>query len=108
VLWCAVGTRRRVPVGRRDDSAVSRGERLARLLFAGEWELQDSVWDVSSLWLVREGDWHATWVSFLATGAHWGWYVNFQTPYVRTSRGLSDDGSRARARGRSRPGLLAL
>src|SRR5262245_33147602 len=76
VLWCPVGTHRKVPVGHRDDTPVSRGERLARLLEAGEWELKDSVWDVSSLWLVREGDWYATWVSLLATGAHWGWYVN--------------------------------
>jgi len=89
VLWCPIGTRRKVPVGLGGPAtAENRGERLARLLDAGDWSLEDSVWDVSSLWLVREGGWHAVWVSFLETGAHFGWYVNFQTPYTRTARGI--------------------
>jgi predicted RNA-binding protein associated with RNAse of E/G family len=89
VLWCPIGTSRKVPAGIRVDAAEAsegRGDRLARLLAAGDWLLEDSIWDVSSLWLVREGDSYATWVSFLETGSHFGWYINFQTPYTRTAR----------------------
>jgi hypothetical protein len=46
------------------------------------------VWDVSSLWIVRPGDWHAVWVSWLASGDHLGWYVNLQMPYRRTAIGI--------------------
>ena len=38
--------------------------------------------------LVREGDWHATWVSFLESGEQLGWYVNFQQPYARMRHGI--------------------
>jgi protein associated with RNAse G/E len=48
----------------------------------------DALWDVSTLLLVREGDWHAVWVSRLDGGRHWGWYVNLQTPFRRTARGF--------------------
>ena len=91
VLWSPKGTRRKVPVSSRRDEGLepkTRGERLARLLASGEWELDDSLWDVSNLWLLREGDWHAVWVSFLDSGAHWGWYVNFQSPFTRTRHGI--------------------
>ena len=91
VLWSPKGTRRKVPVSPQSDGSpepASRGERLARLLACGEWELDDSLWDVSNLWLLRERDWHAVWVSFLDGGAHWGWYVNFQLPLTRTPRGI--------------------
>jgi predicted RNA-binding protein associated with RNAse of E/G family len=41
-----------------------------------------------NLWLLREGDWHAVWVSYLDTGEHWGWYVNLQEPFRRNARGI--------------------
>ena len=37
---------------------------------------------------MREGDWHAVWVSWLDDGAQWGWYVNLQRPFRRTDRGF--------------------
>lgn len=46
------------------------------------------MWDVSNLWLLREGDWHAVWVSYHETGEHRGWYVNLQEPFRRTTRGI--------------------
>jgi hypothetical protein len=49
---------------------------------------RDAEWDVSTLVLLREGDWHAVWVSWLDTGEQWGWYVNLQLPTRRTERGL--------------------
>ena len=89
VLWSPQGTRRKVPVTPPARSeAASRGERLASSLALGDWILGDSIWDVSTLWLLREGDWHAVWVSFLETGEQWGWYVNFQEPFRRNTRGI--------------------
>jgi predicted RNA-binding protein associated with RNAse of E/G family len=67
---------------------MTRGEWLARGLAGLEWPLIDSPWDVSSLMLHREGDWYGIWLSFLASGEHWGWYVNFQEPYRRTEHGI--------------------
>jgi predicted RNA-binding protein associated with RNAse of E/G family len=57
---------------------------LARL----DWDFAESVWDVSTLWLLHPGDWHAVWVSFLKNGDHLGWYVNFQEPYRRAECGI--------------------
>jgi predicted RNA-binding protein associated with RNAse of E/G family len=90
VLWCPKGTVRKVPVTppHRPDSARGRGERMANCLAAEDWALADSVWDVSTLWLLRDTDWHAVWVSFLPSGEQWGWYVNFQEPSRRTARAL--------------------
>jgi len=67
---------------------MSRPEWFADLLIRCDWNLADSVWDVSNLWLLREGDWHAVWVSYLETGEHWGWYVNLQEPFRRSERGI--------------------
>jgi len=33
---------------------------------------EDAAWDVSSLMLHREDDWHAVWLSFLPSGEQWG------------------------------------
>lgn len=89
VLWCPKGTRRKVPATPPSrPEADTRGERLARCLARGDWLFTDSLWDVSTLWLLREGDWHAVWLSFLDGGEHWGWYINFQEPYRRTERGI--------------------
>ena len=88
-LWCPQGTVRKVPVTPGSMPAgVSRGEWLARALARLDWPLEDAPWDVSSLMLHREGDWHAGWLSFLESGEQWGWYVNFQEPYRRTKRGI--------------------
>ena len=64
-------------------------ERVVSCLDRCDWALVDSVWDVGTLWFVRAGDWHATWVSFLEDGSHWGWYVNLQDPFERLSNGIS-------------------
>jgi predicted RNA-binding protein associated with RNAse of E/G family len=90
VLWCPQGTVRKVPVPPYPwaEPDLSRGGRMAECLASGEWILEDSVWDVSTLWLQRDEDWHAIWVSFLENGEQWGWYVNFQEPTRRTARGV--------------------
>ena len=88
-LWCPLGTIRKVPVAPGSIPAgMSRGEWLASALARLDWPLEDAAWDVSSLMLHREGDWHAVWLSFLESGEQWGWYVNFQKPYRRTARGI--------------------
>ena len=88
-LWCPLGTIRKVPVAPGSIPAgMSRGEWLASALARLDWPLEDAAWDVSSLMLQREGDWHAVWLSFLESGEQWGWYVNFQEPYRRTARGI--------------------
>jgi hypothetical protein len=62
-----------------------------------DWALGDFLWDVSTLCLVREGDWHAVRVSWrdaegegdaVPQWEHWGWYVNLQEPLRRTARGF--------------------
>ncbi len=88
-LWCPKGTLRRVPITAGSlPVGVTRGEWLAGALARRDWVLEDAAWDVSSLMLHREGDWHAVWLSFLESGEQWGWYVNFQEPYRRTARGI--------------------
>ncbi len=53
-----------------------------------DWELGEHEWDVSSLWMIRPGEWHAVWVSWLPDGSHHGWYVNLQRPFRRTAIGI--------------------
>ena len=67
---------------------TTRGERLATSLALGDWAFEESAWDVSTLVLMREGDWHALWISWLDGGEHLGWYVNLQQPFRRTSCGF--------------------
>ena len=89
VLWCPRGAVRKVPAtppSRRPPP--SRPEWFADLLTRCDWTFVDSVWDVSTLWLLRQGDWHAVWVSYLDNGEHGGWYVNLQEPFRRTAQGV--------------------
>ncbi len=88
-LWMPRGTRWKAPTtpptrGRNGD----RGVRLAECAALGDWVFRDLEWDVSILSLMREGDWHALWVSWLPDGGHWGWYVNLQEPFRRTELGF--------------------
>ena len=56
VLWSPKGTRRKVPVTPPTRvEPLTRGERSAELLTRLDWEFGWSVWDVSTLWLLREG-----------------------------------------------------
>lgn len=82
------GTVWKRPTAKVPRADESRGVRLARCLSLGDWALEDAEWDVSTLVLVRSGDWHAVWVSWLDDGSQWGWYVNLQTPFTRTPLGL--------------------
>jgi predicted RNA-binding protein associated with RNAse of E/G family len=90
-LWCPKGTIRKVPAAspsRAGGEPPNRGERHADYLASGDWVFADSEWDVSTLWLLREGDWHSVWLSFLEDSCHWGWYINFQEPFRRTRQGI--------------------
>jgi hypothetical protein len=88
-LWFPRLTRWKVPTS---DPArpwhADRGGHLAECAVSGEWTFRDAEWDVDTLWLMREGDWHAVWVSWLPHGEHWGWYVNLQEPFRRTELGF--------------------
>jgi hypothetical protein len=89
VLWCPKGTVRKVPATPPNrQSPTIRHEWFADLLTRCDWILVDSVWDVSTLWLLRKGEWHAVWVSYLESGEHLGWYINLQEPFRRTTRGI--------------------
>jgi len=88
VLWFPKGTVWKRPTAKAPRANESRGVRLARCLTLGEWVFEDAEWDVSTLVLVRSGDWHALWVSWLEDGCQWGWYVNLQMPFRRTPLGL--------------------
>lgn len=64
VLWCPSGTRWKTattpPTRQR---APTRAERFAQSLSLGDWVLAGFTWDVSTLVLLRPGNWHAVWVS---------------------------------------------
>lgn len=89
LLWLPHGTVRRVPATPvHRPSADHRKDRVIANLAHRDWEAGEHVWDVSSLWILRPGDWHAVWVSWRPTGEHLGWYVNLQTPFERTDIGI--------------------
>ena len=88
-LWMPRGTRWKAPTTPPTrGSNGDRGVRLAECAALGDWVFRDLEWDVSILSLMREGDWHALWVSWLPDGGHWGWYVNLQEPFRRTELGF--------------------
>lgn len=88
-LWFPRGTAWKAPTTPPDlPRAADRGERLADCALSGRWVFRDVEWDVDTLVLLREGPWHALWVSWLPSGEHWGWYVNLQTPMRRTDAGV--------------------
>jgi uncharacterized protein DUF402 len=88
-LWFPKGTRWKAPTTPPTrPREAERGERLATCAALGDWVFVDAVWDVATLVLMRPGDWHAVWVSWLDGGRHWGWYVNLQKPFRRTGRGF--------------------
>ena len=88
-LWFPRGTRWMAPI---DDPAREfdgdRGDRLAACAATGRWQHRELEWDVDTLVLMRAGDSHAIWVSWLASGEHWGWYVNLQEPFRRSEIGF--------------------
>jgi Protein of unknown function (DUF402) len=88
-LWFPLGTCWKAPTSKPGRTwSEDHGERLARCAALGEWVFRDMEMDYDSLWLMREGDWHAVWVSWLPGGEHWGWYVNLQEPFRRTPAGF--------------------
>lgn len=90
LLWMPRGTRRKVPMtppSRPDPATLD--DRIIELLARRDWVYVDHSWDVDTLWIVRAGDWHSIWVSWLPTGEHYGWYVNLQEPLRRTPIGFS-------------------
>ena len=88
-LWFPKGTAWKAPTTPATrQREPNRGERLATCLVLDEWAFRDTAWDVDTLVLVHEGDWHAVWVSWLDGGEHWGWYVNVQLPCRRTRCGI--------------------
>ena len=89
-LWFPRRTRWKAPTTPPERAPEpTRGERLATAAARGDWVFRDAEWDVDTLMVVREGDWHGIWVSWLPTGDPWGWYVNLQEPIRRTPIGFS-------------------
>ena len=89
VLWFPQGTVWKRPTSPPERSGLeTRGERLASSLALGDWVFEDAAWEVSTLMLLRPGEWHSQWVSWLADGSHLGWYVNLQEPFRRTPKGI--------------------
>ena len=52
------------------------------------WGHLDAWAGTTVLKLRRAGDWYSVWKFFDAGGADLGWYVNFETPVVRTADGV--------------------
>lgn len=89
LLWLPKGTVRKVPM--TPPTRMDPGGRTARiidLLDRCDWVHVDHVWDVSCLWILRPGDWHAVWISWLPSGEQFGWYINLQRPFRRTAIGI--------------------
>jgi hypothetical protein len=90
VLWFPKGTGWKRPIPHpAHPPRTDRSERLAQCLVLREWIFEDAEWEVATLVLVRPGDWHAIWVSWLDDGTQWGWYVNLQEPVRRTPIGFA-------------------
>lgn len=89
LLWIPKGTVRKVPATppSRPDP-LTRHARIIENLDRCDWVLGEHVWDVSSLWILHPGDWHAIWVSWKEPGVHLGWYVDLQRPFRRTDIGI--------------------
>jgi Protein of unknown function (DUF402) len=88
-LWFPKGTRWKAPTTPPTRPRErTRGERLATTIALGDWVFADAEWEVSTLMLLREGEWHALWISWLDDGEQWGWYVNLQRPFRRTPLGF--------------------
>lgn len=89
LLWIPQGTRRKVPITppHRLDPPDIHTRTIANLHYR-DWLLGDHTWDVSSLWILRPHRWHSTWVSWLADGSHFGWYINLQRPMRRNPLGF--------------------
>jgi hypothetical protein len=88
-LWFPRGTRWQGPTPPPTrPREPTRAERFVTSLRLGDWVFVEREWDVDTLQLLRPGDWHAVWVSWLPDGTHWGWYVNLQRPFERTSLGF--------------------
>ncbi len=88
LLWIPQGTVRKIPLtppGRPDPPSLD--DRIIANLAHRDWVYGEHVWDVSSLWILRPGDWHSVWVSWIGP-RHFGWYVNLQLPYRRTEIGI--------------------
>lgn len=56
----------------------------------GEWSMDDTIWRrLRVLKLMRPGDYYAVWVCWQHDNDEFvGWYVNFQTPFVRSPIGF--------------------
>jgi hypothetical protein len=88
-LWFPRGTVWKAPITPPTrEREADRGVRLAECALRGDWVHRDQVWDVDTLVLMRAGEWHAIWVSWLPGGEHYGWYVNLQRPFERTRCGF--------------------
>ncbi|MDQ3875624.1 MAG: DUF402 domain-containing protein [Actinomycetota bacterium] len=88
-LWFPKGTHWKAPTTPRTrPRAPTRAQRFVDSLTNGDWVYLDAEWDVWTLVLVREGDWHAVWVSWQDGWRPWGWYVNLQEPIRRTPHGV--------------------
>ena len=89
LFWLPAGMVRKVPMTPPDrDDPGDRSARIINLLERGDWVHVDHIWDVSCLWILRPGDWHAVWISWLPSGEQFGWYVNLQRPFRRTAIGI--------------------
>ena len=89
LLWIPHGTVRKVPITppTRPDPGDVQARTIASLEHR-DWMLGEHVWDVSSLWIVRPGDWYTILVSWRPDGSHLGWYVNLQEPMRRNPIGF--------------------
>lgn len=89
ILWCPRGMRwKTATTPPTRERAPTRSERFVRCFTFRDWVLGDFAWGISNLLLLAPGARHAVWVGWEENWSPYGWYVNFQRPYQRTSYGI--------------------
>ncbi|HZU13884.1 MAG TPA: DUF402 domain-containing protein [Chloroflexota bacterium] len=87
-LWCPEGTPVKGPSAPWRPGRSAGPAYFVAMFTHRDWGVADFVWPTTNLMLIRPGEWYGTWVSWTREGEPMGWYVNFQRPVRRTTRGI--------------------
>lgn len=78
-----------IPAGTRTILARPTPPNRPKPWAPGEYELVESTWARwHALFLMRPGDWHATWLRWTPDWSFQDWYVNLQEPFARWEHGF--------------------
>lgn len=73
----------------RDRYSIPLAERVRQMLDVKTWQLEDRRSGGNHMLLISPPNtWHSVWLLWSDNWDFVGWYVNFQSPYQRTERGV--------------------